>query len=288
MSYIPKPWRVGKTDLGLAPLPELMGIVNCTPDSFFDGGLHETCEAAVSHALKLLEEGATILDIGGESSRPGAQAVSEEEELSRVIPVIQRLATLKLAKPFWISIDTTKAKVAQAAVAAGAHIINDISMASLDSQMGSIMASSGASVVLNHMQGEPRTMQLNPSYTDVVKEVGQALVVAAQRLQQVGVPAEKICLDPGIGFGKRLEDNYALIQRAQEFHSLGYPLLYGMSRKSFIGRTLGLEQSDRLIPSVISAVEVARQGVQVLRVHDVQATREALLMWNALRGPKPL
>lgn len=287
MSDIPKLWRVGKTDLGLAPLPELMGIVNCTPDSFFDGGLHETCEAAVSHGLKLLEEGATILDIGGESSRPGAQAVSEEEELSRVIPVIQRLATLKLARPFWISIDTTKAKVAQAAIEAGAHIINDISMATLDSQMGSIIASSGASVVLNHMQGEPRTMQLNPSYTDVVKEVGLALVAAAQRLQGLGVPAEKICLDPGIGFGKRLEDNYALIQRAKEFHSLGYPLLYGMSRKSFIGRTLGLEQSDRLIPSVISAVEVARQGVQVLRVHDVQATREALLMWNALKCLKP-
>lgn len=284
----PRPWRVGESLLGTGPMPEIMGIVNCTPDSFFDGGKHDTSEAAFAHALKLLEEGANILDIGGESTRPGAEAVSAEEEMARVLPVIQQLSTLHKDRNFWISIDTTKAQVALAAVQAGAHIVNDISMARFDPFMGPFLAESRVSVVLNHMRGEPRTMQLSPHYADVVQEVGQELLQAAETLQKLGVPADQICLDPGIGFGKRLEDNYQLIARASVFHERGYPLLYGMSRKSFIGRTPGLELSDRLIPSLVAALEAARQGVQVLRVHDVAATREALLMWKALQiAPMP-
>jgi dihydropteroate synthase len=278
------PWRIANSLLGLGSRPELMGIVNCTPDSFFDGGRHNSCDAAWEHALQLLEEGATILDIGGESSRPGAEMVSVEEEIQRVLPVIERLAQLQKERRFFISIDTVKASVASAAIAAGAQIVNDISMTRLDPDMAQLIAATGVSVVLNHMRGDPRSMQVAPHFDDVVAEVKAELLQAAHSLEALGVSSAKICLDPGIGFGKRFEDNYALIGRAREFHDLGYPLLFGMSRKSYIGRTPGLEQSDRLIPSVVSAVMVAQQGVCVLRVHDVAATREAMVMLGALGG----
>jgi len=261
---------------------ELMGILNCTPDSFFDGGRHNQVEAAISHAIRLLDEGASMIDIGGESSRPGAESVSAHEELRRVLPVVEALCDLRRERSFAISIDTVKTEVARQAVRAGAEIINDISMAQSDPAMIPFMVESGASVVLNHMRGEPRTMQLNPHYDNVVAEVQAELLVVAQRLESMGMASERICLDPGIGFGKRLEDNYLLISQASAFHTLGYPLLYGMSRKSYIGRTPGLENSDRLMPSIASALMVAQAGTCVLRVHDVAATREALLMWNAI------
>ena len=278
------PWRVGDEWIG-RDHTEIMGIVNCTPDSFFDGGKHATMELATEHAVRLLDEGALILDIGGESTRPGSQPVSAEPEISRVIPVIQNLAALQSQRHFFLSVDTVKAKVAVEAVRAGAQIVNDVSMGA-DPDMAALVADSSCSLVLNHTRGKPKVMQLNPFYNDVLTEVGQELRQAAQHFLDCGVAQERICLDPGIGFGKRLKDNYTLIAKADHFHALGFPLLYGMSRKSYIGNTDGLEKSDRLIPSVVSATLVAQQGVGVVRVHDVAATREALIMLGAITGEK--
>ena len=276
------PFRIGDTLFGQGPIPDLMGIVNCTPDSFFDGGRHATADLAFEHAMLLVDEGAVLIDVGGESTRPGADAVSAQEELARVLPVIERLAQAQSRHRFAISVDTMKASVALAAVKAGAQVVNDVSMLRHDPAMASVVAQTGASAVLNHMRGEPRTMQANPSFLDVVGEVSAELMAAALTLQDLGVDPTRICLDPGIGFGKRLEDNVRLIAQATRFVELGYPVLYGLSRKSFIGRTPGLEQSDRLVPSVVAAVIAAQGGVRLLRVHDVKATREALLMWAAL------
>jgi len=259
-----------------------MGILNCTPDSFFDGGTHGSVDAALFHAVRMLDEGAVVIDVGGESTRPGSQGVSAEEELQRILPVVQLLAQMQRERSFVISIDTVKAVVAEACVKAGAEIINDVSMAQSDPRMAPFMAECDVGIVLNHTRGEPRSMQINPYYDDVVAEVRQELLVAAHDLEARGVARERICLDPGIGFGKRLQDNYQLIAHARDFHGLGYPLLYGMSRKSYIGRTPGLEESDRLIPSVASALLVAQAGPCILRVHDVGVTREALTMQNQI------
>ena len=277
------PFLVDNERIAQGPLPDLMGIVNCTPDSFFDGGLHWDVDAAYAHALRLLDEGALLIDVGGESTRPGAEKVSSAEEIQRTIPLVERLAELRKSQHFFISIDTVKSSVAYAAMNAGAQIINDISMCRHDPEMRSVAVETGASVVLNHMRGEPQTMQQKPHYHDVMAEVQAELLSAAELLLHSGMAKEKICLDPGIGFGKRLEDNYSLIARAQELHALGFPLLYGMSRKSYIGKTPGLEQSDRLIPSLVSAMLAAQQRVGILRVHDVAATREALLMLQAIQ-----
>ncbi len=276
------PWQVGDRLLGVSPLPELMGILNCTPDSFFDGGKRDGIVAQRLWAKQMLQDGASIIDVGGESTRPGAASISVEEELNRVIPIILELKKWQSDLDFQISIDTTKAKVAGMAVQAGASIINDITMAQSDPLMLDTIVATGASIVLNHIQGTPRDMQSQPYYMDCVREVQQTLLQIAQELEHRGVMRSKICLDPGIGFGKRLEDNYDLIRAANSFCQLGYPVLYGVSRKSYIGKTAGLESSDRLIPSVVSAVLLARNGVGVLRVHDVAATREGLLISQQL------
>jgi len=276
------PFQVANEFVAQGPVPDLMGILNCTPDSFFDGGVHWDVDAAYAHAVRLLDEGALIIDVGGESTRPGAASVSSSEEMNRTIPVIERLAELNQSRRFFISIDTIKASVARRAMNAGAHIINDISMCFADPEMLDVVVETGASVVLNHMRGEPRTMQQNPHYDDVIADVMAELNSAAERLMQAGVAKQKICVDPGIGFGKRLEDNYALIARASELHKLGFAVLYGMSRKSYIAKTPGLEQSDRLVPSLISAMLAAQQNVGILRVHDVAATHEALVMMQAI------
>lgn len=276
------PWKIGDAMLEPVPIPLLMGIVNTTPDSFFDGGHHNAPDAAFEHALRLLDEGATILDIGGESTRPGAAPVSAEEELSRVLPVVKRLSSELSRRSFFISIDTLKAAVAAPCLAAGAHIVNDVSALEYDSGMAALVRDSGASVVLNHMRGEPRTMQNNPIYTHVVAEVRQYLAARIQHLMDMGIDPAKICIDPGVGFGKSTADNHRLIGGVDDMASLGFPVLMGMSRKSYIGRTVGLEQSDRLIPSVVSAVLTMFGGATVLRVHDVKETREGLLMAKAL------
>lgn len=275
-------WKVGDDLLAPLPVPLLMGIVNATPDSFFDGGRHPTPATAFEHALQLFDDGAVILDIGGESSRPGAQPVSADEEIARIIPVIQALHRETSRNAFYISVDTVKASVARAAMDAGAHIVNDISALTADADMTAVVLETEASVVLNHMKGEPRTMQENPYYANVVAEVRQYLASRVQELLNKGMDPLRICLDPGIGFGKRPEDNLKLIAGVDDFLPLGFPILMGMSRKSYIGRTPGLETSDRLVPSVISAAFAALGGASVIRVHDVRATREAFLMLKAL------
>jgi len=275
-------WKVGNDLLAPLPVPLLMGIVNATPDSFFDGGRHPTPVSAVEHALQLFDDGAVILDIGGESSRPGAQPVSADEEIARIVPVIQALHRETSRNAFYISVDTVKASVARAAMDAGAHIVNDISALTADADMTAVVLETEASVVLNHMKGEPRTMQENPYYANVVAEVRQYLASRVQELLNKGMDPLRICLDPGIGFGKRPEDNLKLIAGVDDFLPLGFPVLMGMSRKSYIGRTPGLETSDRLVPSVISAAFAALGGASVIRVHDVRATREAFLMLKAL------
>lgn len=284
------PWKVGDSNLPCSPTPLIMGIVNVTPDSFFDGGKHNTLDAALAHAQKLLDEGAVILDIGGESSRPGSAPVSVQEELDRVCPLVERLAKLlaekKSATPaFYISVDTVKAKVAAETMRLGAHIINDISACSMDPDMLQTVASTKASVVLNHMRGTFGNMQQDfKPYENVVQEVREELLEQANKLKALGVEPAKICLDPGIGFGKTVQDNIDLMKSTEDFLQDGYPILIGTSRKSYIGKMPGLESSDRLIPTVTAGIVAALGGASVIRVHDVKEAKESLLYLEALQS----
>jgi dihydropteroate synthase len=255
----------------------LMGVVNVTPDSFSDGGRFATASAAVSHALQLAEDGADIIDVGGESSRPGAAPVAEKEELRRVLPVIEQLAG-RLSIP--ISIDTVKAAVAKEALQAGASVINDIGANRSDEEMWRVAAESGVGYVAMHMQGSPQTMQDNPSYDDVTREVNEFFGERLKRLQGCGVNMEQVVLDVGIGFGKREEDNLRLLAELRHFTKWGRPLLLGASRKSFMGRWAGAK--DRLAPSLACACWGVENGAQIIRCHDVEATRGALRMTEAL------
>jgi dihydropteroate synthase len=264
----------------------VMGILNVTPDSFSDGGQFFALEQAVEHARRLIAEGADILDIGGESSRPGAQPVPEEEELRRVIPVIRALRK-ESAVP--ISIDTYKAAVAEAALEAGADIVNDISALRFDPQMMKVVAQACVPVVLMHMQGEPRTMQQNPVYTDVVREIKEFLAERIAFARAHGI--ERILIDPGIGFGKTVEHNIEILRRLGELRGLGCPLLIGTSRKSFIGR-LGsttaepLPIHERLEGTIASTVIAVLNGAQIVRVHDVAPMKRALAIVDAVRYDK--
>lgn len=284
------PWKVGDCNLPCTPTPLIMGIVNVTPDSFFDGGKHNTLDTAFAHAQKLLDEGAVILDIGGESSRPGSAHVSVQEELDRVCPLVERLAKLlaekKSATPaFYISVDTVKAKVAAETMRLGAHIINDISACSMDPDMLQTVASTKASVVLNHMRGTFGNMQQDfKPYENVVQEVREELLEQASKLKALGVDPAKICLDPGIGFGKTVQDNIDLMKSTEDFLQDGYPILIGTSRKSYIGKMPGLESSDRLIPTVTAGIVAALGGASVIRVHDVKEAKESLLYLEALQS----
>ncbi|MBS7390633.1 MULTISPECIES: dihydropteroate synthase [Hallerella] len=278
------PWTVKDSIIAGSPVAAVMGIVNVTPDSFFDGGKHNTLDAAYEHALKLLDEGAEILDIGGESSRPGAAAVSAEEEIDRVVPLVKKLVPLLSTRKFWISIDTIKSEVALESMKAGAHIINDISALSHDPNMAKTIADTEAASVLNHMRGNFGTMQQDYApYQDVVADVERELLFAAQKLIDLGVDEKTICLDPGIGFGKDLQNNLDLIAGVETFVQTGFPVLYGMSRKSYIGKISGLEKSDRLIPTVISGIFTALSGATVIRVHDVKEAVESLQLLKAFR-----
>ena len=277
------PWKIGDKVLP-CKTPLIMGIVNVTPDSFFDGGKHNKPDAAYEHALMLLEQGAEILDIGGESSRPGAAAVSAEEEIDRVVPLVKKLVPLLSTRKFWISIDTIKSEVALESMKAGAHIINDISALSHDPNMAKTIADTEAASVLNHMRGNFGTMQQDYApYQDVVADVERELLFAAQKLIDLGVDEKTICLDPGIGFGKDLQNNLDLIAGVETFVQTGFPVLYGMSRKSYIGKISGLEKSDRLIPTVISGIFTALSGATVIRVHDVKEAVESLQLLKAFR-----
>lgn len=257
-----------------------MGIVNVTPDSFSDGGLHADAEAAVLHALSLLDEGASIVDIGGESTRPGAHGVASDEEIRRVIPVIQGILA---ARPeARISVDTAKADVAVAAIGAGASIVNDVAALG-DPGMAEACARTGVIVVLMHMRGDPRTMQHDTRYGDLVGEVAAFLRQRAERAMAAGIPHDRIWIDPGLGFGKAGRDNPRLIAAVPVLRELGFPVLIGASRKSFIGAITGERQADRRVyGSIGAALAAARLGADVLRVHDVRATREALEVYQAI------
>jgi dihydropteroate synthase len=256
-----------------------MGIVNVTPDSFSDGGMFLDPDAAFAHALQLVADGADILDIGGESTRPYSEPLPERDELARVLPVIDRLAADTIPVP--ISIDTRKAAVAQAAIERGAQIVNDISGLEGDPAMIGVVAASGVGVCAMHIQGRPLTMQDNPTYDDVVVEVGEYLRSRRDALVRAGLDVERICLDPGLGFGKTVEHNVTLLQNCWQFHELGCPILAGPSRKGFLGALVGDSNADRTAATIGAVIGLAAQGVQVLRVHDVRHVREALAVYEA-------
>jgi dihydropteroate synthase len=261
--------------------PRIMGIVNVTPDSFADGGRYLTRDAAVAHALQLEAEGADILDIGGESTRPGAEPVDVEEEWRRVGPVIAALAPRTRAR---LSIDTRNAEVMRRGAAAGVHLINDVSALSHDPASLETVARSGLPVVLMHARGDPRTMQQKPTYADVVLDVCDALEARIEACVAAGIPRSRLIVDPGIGFGKTLSHNLALLGALSLLHGLGSAVLLGASRKSFIGRLTGGSQADDRLPGSLAAALIgAAQGVQILRVHDVAATRQALAVWEGAR-----
>ena len=266
------------------PRPALvMGILNVTPDSFSDGGKYFDVSAAVDRAREMVAEGAEIVDIGGESSRPFAMPVDEAEELRRVMPVIERLVgSVQVA----LSIDTRKPRVAKAALEAGASIVNDIEANRDDPEMWEVVAECGAGYVCVHMQGKPENMQQNPHYADVVGEVGEFFEDRLERLAGAGVAAEKVVLDPGIGFGKTVEHNLQLLASLDSYRRFLRPLLIGVSRKSFIGRVLGVDVDKRLAGSLACAVWARLSGVEIVRTHDVAATLQALRMTEALLGEK--
>ncbi|MCH2134880.1 MAG: dihydropteroate synthase [Phycisphaerales bacterium] len=256
-----------------------MGIVNATPDSFSDGGRLATPDQAVEHALQLVAEGAGILDIGGESTRPYSDPVGRQEELDRVLPVVERLAR---ATRVPLSIDTSKAAVARAAIEAGAEIINDVTGLEGDPEMVDVALETGAGLCAMHMQGTPQTMQDDPSYTDVVSEILAYLVARRDALLERGIEAERICLDPGIGFGKTHAHNLQLVRQVATFQQTGCPILVGHSRKGFLGKILGDKTTDRDLATATMAVSLAEQQVQVIRVHNVKACRQALDVWRAI------
>jgi dihydropteroate synthase len=258
--------------------PKLMGVVNVTPDSFSDGGLYLDPEAAIAHGEELARDGADILDVGGESTRPGAEEVSAEEELARVEPVVEGLAGTT------VSIDTSKLAVAEAALDAGAEIVNDVTALRRDPEVAALCAERGAGLVLMHMRGDPMTMQENPVYEDVVDDVKAFLAERMEAALAAGVEEERIWLDPGIGFGKTLEHNMELLARLGELRELGRPLVVGTSRKSFIGKVDGSPASERLGGTIASSVFAAAEGADVLRVHDVAQMGQATTVAAAILG----
>jgi dihydropteroate synthase len=258
-----------------------MGILNVTPDSFSDGGKHYTPELAVERALRMEDEGANIIDIGGESTRPYAQPVSPDEEVRRVAPVMEKLQQ-RLSIP--ISIDTSKATVAQAAISLGAEIVNDITGLEKDPEMIDVVVQSGVGVCAMHIQGTPQTMQDNPTYQDVTQEIYEYLLKRDRDLLAAGILADKICLDPGVGFGKTHEHNIELVRNAGKFLELQRPILVGHSRKGFIVKILGDKSIDRTAGTLSVSLILAQAGIQILRVHDVAVTKQALLTFAACGG----
>jgi dihydropteroate synthase len=262
-------------------VPKVMGIVNVTPDSFSDGGrLAGPREAAVD-ALRLVAEGADLLDVGGESSRPGSEPVSVEEELRRVLPVVEALAA-EAGVP--LSIDTTKAEVARGALGAGAAIVNDITAMGGDAEMVRVVAESGAGVVLMHMRGVPRTMQDDPRYEDVVREVYDFLARRLDWAEARGIPRERMAVDPGIGFGKTMAHNLEILRNLRRFATLGSVVLIGTSRKRFLGTITGHGVTERATASAVSSLAACAAGARVVRVHDVAATADAIKVWGTIRG----
>jgi dihydropteroate synthase len=261
----------------------VMGTLNLTPDSFYDGGRYPTKAAVIEQALQMVEEGADIIDIGGESSRPGARPVSVAEELERVIPVIEGIHK---RSDILLSVDTTKAVVTTEAIEAGASIVNDISALRFDPKMSGVIAKSNAFVVLMHMKGTPETMQKGPSYNDPVEEIKAFFVERIATALSAGIPADKIVIDPGIGFGKRLSDNLAIIRGLSRFSAFGAPILVGLSRKSFLGDILNLPAEKRLEGTVAANAIAILNGADIIRVHDVKEGRRTADVARALRNAK--
>lgn len=262
--------------------PHVMGILNVTPDSFSDGGKHNQLIDAVKHANAMINAGATIVDVGGESTRPGASEVSVDEELSRVIPVVEAVAQ---RFEVWVSVDTSKPEVIRESARAGAHIINDIRSLSEPGALEAA-AQTGLPVCLMHLQGEPRTMQNAPHYDDVFESVNRYFVEQIARCEAAGIAKENLLLDPGFGFGKNLHHNYQLLARLSEFHHFELPLLVGMSRKSMVGQLLNVGPTERLSGSLACAVIAAMQGANIIRVHDVKETVEAMRVVEATLSAK--
>ncbi len=275
-------WKTRRGHLDLSRHARVMGILNVTPDSFSDGGKHADLTRALAHAGQMIAEGAEIIDIGGESTRPGALPVSAEEEIERTEPVV---AALRAKWDGLISIDTSKAAVARVALAAGADIVNDVSGLRQDPVLAEVCAASGCGVIVMHMLGEPRTMQVQPQYTEVVAEVRGFFMERLASLTAVGIAADALCFDPGIGFGKSLEHNLTLLRRLEDLEVCGRPLMLGVSRKSFMGQVLGIESPALRESPTVAITAFARQhNVLLHRVHDVGPNLQALRMIEALLG----
>ncbi len=262
--------------------PHVMGILNVTPDSFSDGGKHNELIQALTHANEMINAGATIIDVGGESTRPGAADVSVEQELERVIPVVEAIAQ---RFEVWISVDTSKPEVIRESARVGAHIINDIRSLQEPGALAAA-AETGLPVCLMHMQGEPKTMQQSPQYHNVLRDVDQFFVEHIARCEAAGIKKSQLLLDPGFGFGKNLSHNYQLLAHLADYHRFGLPLLVGMSRKSMIGQLLNVGPSQRLTGSLACAVIAAMQGAHILRVHDVKETEEAMRVVEATQSAR--
>lgn len=259
--------------------PLIMGVINVTPDSFSDGGLYLSMAAAVAHARQLIAEGADLLDVGGESTRPGAAPVTLEEERRRVLPVLEALAGAGVP----LSVDTQKPELMRAAVAAGAAMVNDVNGFQAPGALAAV-ADSNCAICIMHKQGDPQTMQQAPQYADVVTEVRGYLGERIATAERAGIARDRIVVDPGFGFGKTLDHNLELLRRLDEIAALGVPVLAGLSRKSMIGKLTGREAGDRLAGSVAAALFAVQRGAAIVRVHDVAATRDALAVWNAVRS----
>lgn len=259
--------------------PLVMGVVNVTPDSFSDGGLYASAQQAVAHARRLVEEGADILDIGGESTRPGSAPVALDEERQRVLPVLEALAGCGVP----LSVDTRKPEFMLEAIAAGAAMINDVTALTAPAALTAV-AKSPVAVCLMHMQGDPGTMQESPTYRDVVREVRDYLAQRIAAAERAGVARDRIVVDPGFGFGKTVEHNLALLRSLAEFRSLGVALLAGLSRKAMLGKLTGREPQERVHASIAAALLAVQNGAQIVRVHDVAATRDALAVWQAVKA----
>lgn len=279
---MPLTWTCQETVLQAGRIPLLMGILNVTPDSFSDGGEHNTVDAAVRQGLQLVADGADIIDIGGESTRPGADSVDAAEELRRTIPVIEQLAE-QIDVP--ISIDTTKAVVAEQAVAAGARIVNDISGLTFDKRMLDVCYDKTVGICVMHILGTPQSMQQDPVYANVVDEVTEFLQRCLDRCDAAGIPLERLCVDPGIGFGKTADHNLQLLQSIPQMkQSLARPVLIGHSRKRFLAKLLGRPVEERLAGTVGVSIALAQQNADILRIHDVAAVQDALLSWKAVNS----
>ena len=274
------PFLCGRFELALSR-PLVMGIVNVTPDSFSDGGQHARLDSAVAHAQRLVAEGADMLDIGGESTRPGSASVPEDEELRRVVPLIEALVGLKVP----LSVDTCKPGVMRAALHAGADMINDIMALQAEGALAVAQANPASGLCIMHMQGEPRTMQQAPVYDDVVEDVAAFLRTRISVLRSAGIDPRRIVLDPGFGFGKTVEQNYRLLRELPRFGEIGLPILAGMSRKSMIGALTGRQPADRVAGSVAAALASVARGASIVRVHDVAQTVDALKVWHAVESP---